>query len=400
MSSYFKGAAVKVLSEVEANPMSSNQHEIGINASMKRFLGEENQKLEISHFYFPTEGDSVRADGSGTLYDSRAQNPNRAAEWRLYYESNPVTSAMRPEDHLLLAQHVNGKLYFIVIQGDHGLALAMLRLFGFSPELPFRRFLVSSTLEDGGGAVGYLERLLLEEIGLPQESSASIDADELADRFGSKYPTTAIFSEFARTHCPGVDPVSSPDDALLSWLQMEEDLFRALEGAIEGDRISKGFILPSGSADVDGFVKYSLSVQNRRKSRRGHSFEHHLASIFSAHKLSFDRQATTENGNRPDFLFPGSLAYNNALFPSTKLAMVAAKSTCKDRWRQILVEANRIPVKYLTTLDFNLSKNQLGQMKSRGVIPVIPRSEHTALSGDQDVTSLSQMLENLADLQL
>jgi hypothetical protein len=99
-------------------------------------------------------------------------------------------------------------------------------------------------------------------------------------------------------------------------------------------------------------------------------------------------------------LFPGSLAYNNALFPSSKLAMVAAKSTCKDRWRQILVEANRIPVKYLTTLDFNLSKNQLGQMKSRGVIPVIPRSEHTALSGDQDVTSLSQMLENLADLQL
>lgn len=39
LSDYFEGVAVKSLSEVEANPAKSNQHEFGTTREMRRFLG-------------------------------------------------------------------------------------------------------------------------------------------------------------------------------------------------------------------------------------------------------------------------------------------------------------------------------------------------------------------------
>ncbi len=58
---------------------------------------------------------------------------------------------------------------------------------------------------------------------------------------------------------------------------VEEILFRTFERHIIGDRLQKGF-----ADDVDGFLSYSLSVQNRRKSRAGFSLENHLEVIFNA----------------------------------------------------------------------------------------------------------------------
>ncbi len=50
--------------------------------------------------------------------------------------------------------------------------------------------------------------------------------------------------------------------------------------------------------------------------------------------------------------------------------MLGAKTTCKDRWRQILNEADRIDVKYIFTLQQGISKNQ---MKESHVIVVAPQ---------------------------
>ena len=52
--------------------------------------------------------------------------------------------------------------------------------------------------------------------------------------------------------------------------------------------------------------------------------------------------------------------------------MLAAKTTCKDRWRQILNEADRIPRKHLLTLQEGVSENQHAEMKAAGVQLVIP----------------------------
>jgi len=52
--------------------------------------------------------------------------------------------------------------------------------------------------------------------------------------------------------------------------------------------------------------------------------------------------------------------------------MLAAKTTCKDRWRQILNEADRIPVKHLLTLQEGISVNQFREMTEAKVRLVVP----------------------------
>ena len=54
--------------------------------------------------------------------------------------------------------------------------------------------------------------------------------------------------------------------------------------------------------------------------------------------------------------------------------MLAAKTTRKDRWRQIINEADRIPVKHLLTLQEGVSVTQCAEMKAAGVRLVIPDS--------------------------
>ncbi|EJA5030400.1 hypothetical protein MU985_004932 [Salmonella enterica] len=42
--------------------------------------------------------------------------------------------------------------------------------------------------------------------------------------------------------------------------------------------------------------------------------------------------------------------------------MLAYKSTCKDRWRQMLNEAVRIPDKHLLTLESSICENQTNEI--------------------------------------
>lgn len=53
--------------------------------------------------------------------------------------------------------------------------------------------------------------------------------------------------------------------------------------------------------------------------------------------------------------------------------MLAAKSTCKDRWRQVLPEAQRVWPKHLVTLEPAISVAQTNQMQSEGVQLIAPR---------------------------
>jgi type II restriction enzyme len=50
--------------------------------------------------------------------------------------------------------------------------------------------------------------------------------------------------------------------------------------------------------------------------------------------------------------------------------MLGAKTTCKDRWRQVLSEAAKIPCKHLFTLETALSSNQLREMHSSSLTVV------------------------------
>ena len=168
--------------------------------------------------------------------------------------------------------------------------------------------------------------------------------------------------------------VKDPDSVLLRWTDMEYTLFRAIEHARYGDIVAKGF------ASVDDFVTMANQVLNRRKSRAGKSLEHHLKAIFDENRIRYTPQAITEGNKKPDFLFPSEVDYRNATFPVEKLCTLAAKTTCKDRWRQILNEADRLrdENKYLCTMQQGISATQMDEMQAEKVILVVPKAYHSA----------------------
>lgn len=158
-----------------------------------------------------------------------------------------------------------------------------------------------------------------------------------------------------------------PDEILLSWIETEYSLFKFMEEKIYADVISKPF------NNVDSFVQMANEVLNRRKSRAGKSLEHHLSEIFVRNELIFEEQAITEDKKKPDFLFPNAECYHNLQFPTEDLVVLGAKTTCKDRWRQVLTEADRVEEKYLFTLQQAISKNQLKEMHDSNLKLVVPR---------------------------
>ena len=150
---------------------------------------------------------------------------------------------------------------------------------------------------------------------------------------------------------------------------MEYNIFKAVEYSRYGNVVSKGF--PS----VDEFVDMANQVLNRRKSRAGKSLEHHLAAIFDGNHLPFEEQVVTEGNKRPDFIFPSKKAYHDLTYPAKKLISLAAKTTCKDRWRQVLNEADRLKddYKYLCTLQQGISVAQLDEMQAEKVRLIVPK---------------------------
>lgn len=162
---------------------------------------------------------------------------------------------------------------------------------------------------------------------------------------------------------------TNPDRKLLDWTDAEFRLFRALEYARYGEMISNGF------ASVEDFIATANQVLNRRKSRAGKSLEHHLSAIFDGNGLQYQEQAVTEGNKKPDFLFPSQEAYHNVHFPVNKLISLAAKTTCKDRWRQVINEADRLRGrdKFLCTLQQGISGAQMDEMQAEQVVLVVPK---------------------------
>ena len=381
---YFAGVGAKCLSAVDAEPRRSNQHEIGTTREMRRqFLGEAKHRFQAVYVWLGREQDGFSVQGTATHYDAREMKAHRSPEWRLYYTSNPVTEAMQEGDTLFLAQTNDRLLYFIIAPEGSTSERQLCWLFGLHPT---GRAFVSREVTDEEPELDFAARFILDEIGIEFEEPDADRLDTIIERFGSEFPKTAEFSNLARLTLPEVRAEDDPDMALVTWLSHEEALFRRLERRIVSTRLEEGFFDESGTTDVDGFIRFSLSVQNRRKSRMGLSLEHHLEAIFRAYEIAFVRGVVTENNQRPDFLFPSEEAYRNA--PETghaRLTMLGAKSTCKDRWRQVLAEAAKIPRKHLLTLEPGISEPQTIQMENTGLQLVVPQSIQESYTDRQRV---------------
>lgn len=160
------------------------------------------------------------------------------------------------------------------------------------------------------------------------------------------------------------------DARLLKRRECEYQLFRSIENHVVLPRVKEGF------ATVDEFVSYAHSVTNRRMSRSGKSLELQVKQIFDEERVAYDWTKTTEDKRTPDFIFPSIERYRDGKWPREQLRMLATKTTCKDRWRQVLTEAARIDEKHLLTLQEGVSEPQFREMTQEGIKLVVPSGLH------------------------
>lgn len=382
LSKYFKGVASKKLSQVEADALKSNQHEYNGDKGLKRLLGINAGRIVFDAlFMYLSDEEIVNAEGKMTWYDARENHPVRT-EWRLYFPTNEVTTKSSTGDTLYLCKKSDDTLLVIIAQGESTFDGQLRWLFDLEGEVS-AGFIVKSDFSSDKEQIEYVARIILEQIGIEYESIAGNDyLEDMIRRFEGKFPTTREFSAYARETIKDVSAIEEPDIALFKWLNQEETLFRAFEKYIIAERLRQGFV-KNDEVDVDEFVAFSLSVQNRRKSRVGLAFENHVEYLLVENDVQFSRTKVTENKSKPDFIFPCIEAYRDQNYPAAYLSMLGVKSTCKDRWRQVLAEADRIERKHLLTLEAAISVNQTNEMKAKNVQLVLPKEIHSTYLKEQ-----------------
>lgn len=185
-----------------------------------------------------------------------------------------------------------------------------------------------------------------------------------------EFPESRVISDFARVTYQKYNRQTNYDTSLVNWIDTEYQLFKF----IENNRYAEYLNIPFAS--IPELIEVANKILNRRKSRAGHSLENHLGYIFMSERIPFSSQGYTEKKKRPDFIFPDISSYHDKNFAADEITFLAAKTTCKDRWRQILSEAARVERKYLLTLQQGISKNQLDEMEGEKVTLVVPSIYH------------------------
>jgi len=129
-------------------------------------------------------------------------------------------------------------------------------------------------------------------------------------------------------------------------------------------------------ASIDDFLLTAQTILQRRKARAGRSLEHHVEYQLRRAEIPFEPRVEVE-GTRPDILIPGRREYLDSRYPDAKLFAIGIKTTCKDRWRQVLREAPRVRTKHILTMQKGISPAQLEEMRVSEVTLVVPQGLHT-----------------------
>ncbi|MBN2718717.1 MAG: restriction endonuclease [Deltaproteobacteria bacterium] len=398
LSDYFDSFGYKKLSAVEVDPSASNEHEFNGVSALKSIFGNTRvEKIPCRALYLCDDEEQMSEELIQlTWYDARERHPTRS-EFRLYYTDSICIAAANPDDLMILCRNhgVQGKappITMLIARAGDTITAQLCWLFGIAERQLSFRFSPRETSCTAG--LDYYTARILERIGVVLQPRDDALLDLMRQRFANGFPQTREFSAFAR-ELSSADALADPDGALSDWINTEDRAFRLFENFQLSAKIERGF------NDVDEFVRFSLRVQNRRKARAGYALENHLRELLLRHRIVHAYNVVTEHRSRPDFIFPGLREYQDDTFPTPQLTMLGAKTTCKDRWRQVLSEAQRIPQKHLCTLEPGISIGQTEEMRSSQLQLVVPRDIVSSYSDVQQnwLMAIGDFIEMVRDRQ-
>ena len=393
LQEHFIGIGYKRLSQVEINPNVSNQHELNGVTIFKELFGLAKKTFKSRFIYLPDFQNLVWEDnGICTWYDAREHHPTRT-EYRLFYSNPSIFQRAKENDLLFVLLRNPEELWLVITPKDSTSEQQLCWLFEL--ENQERKIAVKSKISDKEEV--FAKNYILEILGIEVSEPNEEYLEDMLHKFDGYFPSTSIFSEYARSTLDIIPVIDDPDEALLLSFDREELLFKIFERYLVIERMKKGF--GDDGLDVDQFITFSLSVHNRRKSRAGYSLENHLEFVFNCHEILYTRGAITERRSKPDFLFPGIDYYKNEQFNAAYLKMLGSKTTAKDRWRQVLPEADRIENKHLITLEPSISLTQTNEMKSHNVTLVVPSKIKSTYTKEQqnEILTFSGFLNMLKE---
>jgi hypothetical protein len=337
--------------------------------------------------------DSTQVEVSYTLYDARERHPSRT-EYHLYYSDSPFKEA-QPGDLLVLFRDEDERIQGLVARKGTSIEARLMRLLSLGDAAELDRFAVIQP-------PALTRQLAIELVEVlapapPTEADyVSFVASELAKfKARSIFPGTSEMARLAALAVQRAHGNEAVDGRLWLGLEAETAIYFSLEDAIKGQQLEQLQGAGGGLAEVTSFV---MTMLQSRRSRRGHSLQNHFAFVLNEEGIPFSAQCATEPGETPDFLVPGCSAYHDLDWPSSRLRMVACKTTAKERWRQVLNEAARIPTKFLLTLDQELTKQTLDAMHSAGLRPFAPApviSRHYTDPAVRLIGTVGELLQEL-----
>lgn len=279
---YIGPVAAKKLSAVDIDANSSNQHEFGGNDALRRLLGTgEDRRASQGHgiptalMYLSDDDAPAVADLETTWYDARRNNPNRSAEWRLYYKDCEPIRMARPGDLMCFGMLRDNRLLIIIAQHDSTAEAQAKWLFGIDDEQEGAfRFHDNTERElDAFGAQ------IFEALGINVEVRDDTYLPEMIGRWGYRFPSNEEFAAFSQSSLTDVDPThDDPDDVVIEYYDRSYLLFKLYERAVIQHDYDAAPFVSDGVIDVDSFTSFYTSVRNRRMSRAGKVLEIHIAA--------------------------------------------------------------------------------------------------------------------------
>lgn len=223
---------------------------------------------------------------------------------------------------------------------------------------------------------------------------------------GSKEFATQAQAIFMSKNClADLNPFSldCPGDALMHMSRdIEFTLYKQVQLRRRASEVI-GIITADGGDIVSNVVRnfarldaLFLSASQQRKSRAGLSFEHHISRLLTDGRIRFQAQSVI-GGRRPDFIMPSVSMLKDKRRELEAALILSAKTTLRERWKQVNLEKFRCAL-FLATVDDRIPSTAIKEMESLNINLVVPeslkKSKDTCYSGETNVLSFKDFFND------
>ena len=204
-----------------------------------------------------------------------------------------------------------------------------------------------------------------------------------------KIPNGAFITAQAQSQWLACDPERSFDPFVLSHpgnvlrqltTEIEFTIYRSHElrfrAAQALEIIFRGGVAPTTTQIVQRVVRHfiplyqvMLDASQQRKTRVGAGVESHIRKMLQAGGIPHEEQAVVST-RRPDFVLPNKNLY---VKKSPDALVLAAKTTLRERWKQVPMEQRNCTV-FLATMDEKVTLSAVKEMANLQITLVVPES--------------------------